>query len=132
MYNNVATQLISILQAVTSLNAVYDGEQKELANYPAACVSFVGHTNRINDTGGNRRTVSYMIRIYYRSADATDAEQTVRNVADDVLEALEANVTLNGACDWATATAGKGFYAERELPVRGIEITLDANLHVLR
>jgi len=132
MYNAVATQIIAILNTISGINIVYDGEKKELKKYPAACVSFIGHQNKFNDSAANRRVVSFMIRVYYRSEDETDAEQTVRNIADAIVSAIESNVTLNGSCELATPTTGKGFYAEREVPVRGIEITIDAVKRVIR
>jgi hypothetical protein len=56
----------------------------------------------------------------------------LQGIADAIISAIEANVTLNGACDFARPTASKWLYAERELPVRIVEITVEATKRVNR
>lgn len=125
-YVSISAQIKALLEGVTGLNEVYEYEPKELAKYPCATITAQSHQNLFNDTAANRRQYTFMIRCFYRTDDAAVAESTLQTIADAIISAIETNVTLNGACDFARPTAGKWLYAERELPVRIVEITVEA------
>lgn len=131
-YVAIDTQLRTILGTVSGLNAIYDHEKKELAKYPAACVTPAEHNNKPGDTAGNKRSYLFLIRLYIRVDEMDDYEATMRALVDDVITKIEANPTLNGACEYTQATNGKWLYQERELPVRVVEITVEANKRVNR
>jgi hypothetical protein len=131
-YVSITAQLKAILEAVTGLNEVYDYEPKELLKYPCATITAQSHQNLFNDTAANRRQYTFTIRCFYRTDDAATAESTLQGIADSVISAIETNVTLNGACDFARPTASKWLYAERELPMRIVEITIEAVKRVNR
>lgn len=131
-YSLISAQIKSILDGISSISVVYGYEAKELAEYPAATVSVLGHNNDFYDTGNNRIDYQFVIRIYSRLADASDGETKIMTVADDLITQLNSNLTLNGTCDWSRVSAGKAFYAEREIPVRGMEFTLVATKRVSR
>jgi hypothetical protein len=135
-YVSIAEQLVQILNDIESIEVVYDHEPKELGKYPAACVTALGHKNSFNDTVANKREFSFMIRLYHYidsgEDGAIDSEQILRQVTDDVISAIESNITLNNSCDWADPSEGKFLYQERELPMRLVEITVTAKKRVLR
>ena len=131
-YVTIAAQLKILLQTITELNQIYDYEPKELLKYPCATITSSGHRNEFNDLAANRRVFTFIIRIYNRTDSASDAETIMRTVADRVISVVEGNITLNGSCDWASPTEGKWGFAEREVPVRICEITVEAVKRVNR
>ena len=139
-YVTLAAAIQSLLQTIPAIKVVYDYEPKELASedlsggYPAATVSALSHANAFNDIPANRRQYSFMVRLYYSTADGrdSDAETTLRSVVDGVITTLEHDVTLGGACDWARPTEGNWSYQEREIPLRVVEVTIECMKRALR
>lgn len=131
-YVAIGTEIKNLLTTITEIKVVYDHEPKELKQYPASTVTALGHQNKPFDTGGNKRIYQFMIRTYYRTDVAADAESILRDLADKIITKLEGSVTLNGSCDFTNATEGKWFFGEKEVPVRWHEIMVEATKHVHR
>jgi hypothetical protein len=131
-YESIKTQLVATVSTVNLLNHVYDHEPKEIAKYPAATVTAVGHRNKEYDTSANRRVFQFHVRCYYRTEDAQSAETELIKVADALISAIESNYTLGGSCDRCEATEGRWYFVERELPVRYFEILVSAIKRVNR
>ncbi len=136
-YKTIKDQLVTILQGVTSLKVVYGKEEKAVKQFPAACVSAKEHTSDFSSVGiggTNERVYKHFVRIYFRTDEANDPdyEDILENVADDVISAIEHNVTLNGACEYAIPTSGVWRFADKESPVRLLELVVSARLHAQR
>lgn len=131
-YVSIAVQLKTLLQSITELSTIYDYEAKELNQYPCATLTASSHKNDFQDTAANRRSFVFTVRLYNRTDSASDGERIMRVVADKVMQTIEANVTLNGSCDWATPSEGVWGYQEREVPVRVCEITIVVLKRVVR
>lgn len=125
-YTGISGGIKNILDDVKSLQAVYTEEPQNLLVYPCAAISAVSHTDEFADTSRNRRTFTFVIRLYQRVNDPTHGESVLLGIADDVLEALEEDPTLDGTCNFARPTRGAWSYVERETPVRVCEITVEA------
>lgn len=131
-YVSIAQQLVTILQGISDLTAVYNHEPKELKDYPCAIVSAASHKDAFSDTAANKRIYTFTVRLYFRTDVAQDAETVLRSLADSVISAIEVNVTLNGVCDFAKPTEGAWDYQEREVPVRVCILTIECNKRVNR
>ncbi len=131
-YQDIATQLINILTGITDINRVYGFEPKELKDYPTATVTALSHKDTFKDTASNQRLFTFMIRLYYRTDIEEDAETILRALTDQVIGALESNVRLNNAVDFARPTEARWLYQEREVPVRVVEIEIEASMRVQR
>lgn len=131
-YQDIATQLINILTGITDINRVYGFEPKELKDYPTATVTALSHKDTFKDTASNQRLFIFMIRLYYRTDIEEDAETILRALTDQVIGALESNVRLNNAVDFARPTEARWLYQEREVPVRVVEIEIEASMRVQR
>ena len=127
-YLPIKNALVTILQGVSSLKVVYGKEEKALAAFPAACVSAKGHTAELHDTVSNRKHYQHFVRIYFRTdeEDNPDYEDVLESVADDVIHALEHDVTLGGVVDWSIPTSGIWRNVEKEGAVRCLELTVQS------
>lgn len=117
-YVSLASALVNILSNISSIVAIYSYEPKELKDYPAATVTALRHQDTFLDTAANKRVFTFNIRVYFRTDVEQDAESILRGIVDQIISAIESNVTLSGACDFARPTEAVWDYQERELPVR--------------
>jgi hypothetical protein len=133
-YKTVKDAIVTTLQGVTSLKIVYGKEEKAIKKFPAACVSAKEHNNIYNDLAGNSRSVVHYIRLYFRTDETNDPdyEDILESVADEVINALEHDVTLGGACEFTKPTNGVWGNADKEVPVRMLEITLESRKREVR
>lgn len=131
-YTAIAAGIKNILDGVTGLAVAYDYEPKELGQYPAATLTALSHADTFADLAANSREFTFAIRVYYRTEDAASAESVVRGIVDDIIAAIESDVTLGGVCNWAKPTGGTWAFGEREVPVRYCQITLTARIRVMR
>ena len=49
-----------------------------------------------------------------------------------MITTIEGDVTLGGACEWATPTEGRQSYAAKENPGRVVKLTVECVENVLR
>ena len=131
-YTAIAAALVTICETITEVMEVYDHEPKELVDYPAITISAAGHDNAFGDTAANRRMFTFNIRCYVRANDTGASEVLARSMADKIITAIEANITLNGTCDFAKPSKGQFTYPPREIPVQAVEIKVDAIKRVAR
>jgi|SRR3990172_39566 len=125
-YTTIGQALFDILDALvgSALKIAYNYEPKTLEKYPSATVVALSHSNVYNDTAANRREMVFTIRIYYRTEE-TDYENAMRASVDTIIESIEADPTLGGACDFAEPTESRWLFQEREVPVRVCEMTIN-------
>lgn len=132
-YQTIKPKIIEILNTIADIAVVYNHDAKAFSKYPCATVSYSGHQNDFHDLAANRRTYNFTIRVYYETTDAAKAEEMVGKIADLIIAAIEADVTLGGTCDWAIPTEGKMLYAtDRDPALRLIEITVSARKRMAR
>lgn len=133
-YKPVKDAIVTILQTVGSLKVVYPKEEKELADFPAACVSAKEHSAELHDTTANLKTYQHFVRLYFRTDEKNDKdyEDVLESVADDVIAALEHDITLGGVCDWSIPTSGVWKNAVKETEVRLLEIVVASRARVVR
>ena len=136
-YKPIKDQIVAILQGVSSLKQVYGKEEKAPADFPAACISAKEHTSSFSSvgTGGvNKREYHHFVKIYFRTDEKNDAdyEDILESTADDVIAALEANITLNDTCEYAVPTTGAWRFGTKQVPVRFLELTVTATVRVKR
>jgi hypothetical protein len=136
-YKSVKDQLVSILQGISSLKIVYGKEPKTITQFPAACVSAESDTEDFNSMGAsgtNEVEIRHHIRVYFRTDEANDPdyEDILESTVDDIKQALRANITLNGVCEYATPAGGTWRNVEKEVPVRMYDMTTHASLHLRR
>lgn len=133
-YLPVKNAIVAILETVGSLKVVYGKEEKILGQFPAACVSANGHTAEFNDLAANKKSYQHIVRIYFRTDEANDPdyEDVLESVADDVIAALEHDVTLGGVAHWSLPTSGNWLFGEKEVPVRILELIVESKARVVR
>lgn len=131
-YTSIGSQLKTILDGVTGFEVVYGYDPDELKDYPAATIQAVSHLNEFLDTAANSRRYTFLIRLFYRLDDDQDAESILRGLADDVIEAIEQNVTVAGVWEIARPTSAQWTHAQREVPVRVCELTVEIQSRVIR
>lgn len=131
-YVTIASAIQTLVDEITELQAVYDKEPAELLVFPCATVSSAAHEDVANDTAANVRRFTHIIRLYDKQDSTNAAETTLRDIADKVIAKIEGNVSLNSTCDYARPTRGVWVQAEREVPVKVVEITVDAFKRVNR
>lgn len=131
-YVDVGAAIETVLGTISELNIVYEYEAKQLKKYPAATVSASSHTDVFNDTASNLRTFVFTIRLYYRTDTDEDAESILRELTDRVIVAIETDTTLASTADFTLPTEGRWLFIEREVPVRVVELTVQAVIHIAR
>ena len=131
-YLTISAQIVTMLNTISDFNAVYDSEKKELEKYPCATVTALSHENEFADTHHNIRRFNFNVRVYYRTADIDLSEGIMQGEVDNVIATIEADPTINGSCDFAVPTSSRWGWAEREVPVRYCEITISAQVRLLR
>src|SRR5947199_10418591 len=137
-YLPLKNQIVDILQGVSVVASVSGKEEKKLTTCPAACVSAKEHSSEyhtVGSGGANKRVYQHYIRLYFGTDETNDPdyEDVLESVADDVIVALEHNITLNGACDYSIPLSGTWGEAEKDgKPLRVFEIVESATIHVTR
>ncbi len=137
-YKPVKDAIVTILNtlAPATLKVVYSKEEKKLENFPAACVSYVGHTAELHDSVSNRKHYQHYVRVYFRTDETNDPdyEDVLGAVADTVIQALEHDLTLGGVVDWSLPTSGRWLASPtiKETPVRYLELIVKSEARVIR
>jgi hypothetical protein len=72
--------------------------------------------------------------VYFRTDETNnpDYEDVLESVADDVINALEQNITLNNTCLYFIPVSGIWKDGQKENPVRYIEIVLASTIQAAR
>jgi hypothetical protein len=132
-YVTIGQAICDLLGEITSLKQVNNYAETNLVKYPTANVRMRGHNNNFASIGGsNNRVYSFLIDVFYKSENASDAESILRSVTDDIIAKIEGNVKLKGSCDFAMPTSGDVQYTEAQIPVQYITIRIDAKKMVSR
>lgn len=131
-YVSIGNKLKDLLDTLTDLKAVYNYDPNELGIYPSATIEALAHQNTAYDTAANNRTYTFVIRLFYRTDEDADAESILRDLADQVIDVLEQNVTVAGVWEILRQTNAQWIHAQREVPVRVCELTVEIRSRELR
>lgn len=117
----ISDNIVTKLGGVSKLNAVYDYEidKPENGKYPFATVSAVSFDGQFGDTIRNIRQYRYAIRVYQERTETgfgnLKTERVVREIADEILTAFDADTTLSGLVKMVRPVSGDFDYTDREI-----------------
>jgi hypothetical protein len=136
-YLDIKAAIVAKLQPLVTagtIKVLYGKEEKQLAQFPAVCVSNKGHTAELHDTVSNRKHYQHYVRVYFRTDEDNDAdyEDVLSEVADAVIYELEHDLTLGGVADWSLPTSGEWKFVEKETPLRCLELVVQSEARVIR
>ena len=133
-YVALAAALQSTLQSIPAIQEIHDVEAKAFNAWPAATITAQAHQNSFSGTAMNRRQYAFTVRFYYPVYDEReeDAEHILRSIIDTTVASIETDVTLGGACEWATPTEARWSYAVKDNPCRVVELTVECVKNGLR
>lgn len=96
----VATQLVTVLSGLTGMGAAQIGAPESVGKRVHAYVTMGSQTPVRKTTERVDREARYMVMFAYRVDNAeTTAETTLMGLVDDFMQALFADLTLNGTVD---------------------------------
>lgn len=134
-YTAVSAAIKTLLLTCPSLAVVYDHEPDELEQYPAATITASGQPDNVfRSTSQNLRTIAFTVRLYFPTPNGRDqaAETQIRATLDEVNAVFDTHSTLNGTCDYAEPLTGSILDADREVPTKVAELTIQAKGMVSR
>jgi hypothetical protein len=123
----IESNIVSTLQAVASLNKVYDHEPMDIRSIPAATLFFDGFGQ--NDEASRRKSVSWrwVVRLYVPLRDAEQAQNDIKSLIVDSMAELRKSPTLGGLCLFHTVASGEVFVAmDQNNPQLMAELRLEA------
>lgn len=128
IYDNIIAQLKTIAEANTALKAVYDVLPKATTAYPYCAIIPSGFNDGYQNLRDMRR--HYVVTMYLFSNltdDYENGQKQLRDIIDDLVDSIEADVTLNGTVDFIDTVTGSLKFATREAPLLAGEITITAS-----
>ena len=126
-YTSISTQLASIIDEITAVQAVYEYAPKNPGPFPYVTVEESGNTDIFLSTAANEREYEFMIRVYYPLDDSSACSRIMKSVVDSIISELEGNNTLDGVVSWSLPVTAKWLYTvNAPKPMRVCEITLRA------
>lgn len=104
----------------------YEPEIGDVAYDPWAVIVPDGNENRYATTSENRRTYSFLIRVFVErnSRGNSDAEDTMTSIIDALLDALDADYTLSGTALYMSASPSAWGYVYGEKEYRTADLIL--------
>ncbi len=128
---NVRTKLLTKLNEMQSLKAVYDWETSNPSgNYPFATLTLREGEGEFASTAHNLRRRSFRLRIYQERSKAGQGSEKAEDISTDVLDelerALDMDTTLSGTVKWVRPVNWEADYVDREHDSRLLTINIDA------
>lgn len=99
MIKLLVQKLQSILETVDKIQVIYAYERENADGTPFATITPSANENDYATTTENRRTYAFNIRLFVERKGQTntaDTEATMRDLVDDVLDALDRDWKLDG------------------------------------
>lgn len=137
MFDKVSTALITLLQSLTKIQNFYNFEATNLEGFPALTLTPSANENAYATSTENRRVYAFVIRLYVERGSGNDAERqaerTLREMVDNVLDRLDKNYGLSGVTIesqtgytflFMEAIPSRWGYAGRENQMRVAEINV--------
>lgn len=118
---NISSAIATKLRGVSGLRDVYEFEPDKPTDgrYPFATVTPQSFTGEFGDTIRNLRTYSIAVRVYQERVEASfgneKAERLMREVADEIMTAFDADTTLSGMVKYIRPAYGDLSYVDREI-----------------
>jgi hypothetical protein len=128
--NIIAYIVDTVLPSMSTLKigSIFDREITDLEGVPAATVTPGDLVGEVLDNYRNRRTLTVQIRIFIArdQISAQLVEQALREIADELVEILDADITLGGNCIYTRPHSAEYGYVQRATDdVRVIQVKLD-------
>jgi hypothetical protein len=127
MYSSIKAAIVSKLQGITGLQAVY-GYEKGVLEYPAATVTLDSISTVYETNREDERKYSFKVKIYQEMEEdgvgAEVAESRIESLIDSVLDAFENDYDLGGVCHRVNINGMAG-YVDRGTNHRVLEFTID-------
>ena len=97
------------MQTIPNLT-VYDYLPDASDSFPYAGIDTQGHQDEFLTLASNHRQFTFVVRFVYprHGGRQAEAEAASRDLLDTAIATIEADVTLGGACDWASQPRGAG------------------------
>lgn len=123
----------SLLQSVSSVEAVYDSKQTALAGYPAVVFELDREQGDILDDVNNQRKLFFKIWVIVEASTLgmDGAKNLLDAVTKDVVNALElkSNLTLSNTADWTMPVIGGREFVQTPEGLSGYqELMLEVNV----
>lgn len=136
-YTSLGTALYTLLNDASfktsaGIAAVYNYGKRDITTYPILTIVASGHKNDFLTTVANKRTYVYTVRALVRAPNDSDSEVLIRSITDAVINRIEANYSLSGACEWMTPTSASLSWSTDDQPVRYADITVEINVRYTR
>jgi hypothetical protein len=119
MFNTIRTQLKAVLNTLTGagkLSIVYEYHEGNLASFPSATFDVSDVSNDFLTNAENIRQYSWKVFVYQDiqpgTVDLSDAVRILDNVCDDIIQAIETNLTLNSTCDYSRPAVGPRMFMQ--------------------
>lgn len=126
----IKTKLEAIDEIVEVFN--YPAPATAFTKYPAANIRMMGHMNEIRSMGSNDTNYKFAIDLVYKSENAEDSETILRQVTDLIIDAIENDVTIGGACHRSRATTASVSFPTEPLPLHVVTIEIIATVNKIR
>jgi predicted TIM-barrel enzyme len=130
-HQNIIGYLVNTLlpsMATLRIGNIYDREVTDLNGTPAATVTPGELEGEVLDNYRNRRMLPVQIRIFIArdQISAQLVEQALREIADELVDKLDADITLGGNCIYTRPHSAEYGYVQRATDdVRVIQVLLE-------
>ena len=134
-FNDIIDEIVVILGGVSGIAEAHAYDKAEFGSYPAAIVVPSENKSEYATTTQNLREYVFTVRLHYpmeKTGDANHlkADQSLRNLVIKVLDAFDANYTLNSTVNfsraapsaWGYQTRGAGTLRVTEVTLTGVKL----------
>jgi hypothetical protein len=130
-FSSLKAKIKTILDANTKINQSYDYDAPKLQSFPCAVLVPSGNASDYDTTTENMRTYAFQVRLYIPmdSRGVEQAESTLTELIDELIDDFDQNVTLDGECLMMTAAPSEWGYEERDKWFRMATINLSCKVH---
>lgn len=121
--NQIKKEIIRKISATEAINKVYAFERKNPQGFPCAFVTVMGVENQFHSTAENMRIFGFRVLLLCQigqdqnDTDAVErAEEQIQDVLDDIINALDLDITLGdyALVRFVEASVGEFGYVEYE------------------
>jgi hypothetical protein len=132
-YSSISSAIATIVNGVSGLDAVYTYDPQAMGtDTVVAAIVAAKHKDKFIDTAHNERKYYFYIYLYAAMDQNNTWESTLETIADEVIAAIESNITLSGACNFALPTSSKWYEGKKDVNIRICRIKIVTKTRVLR
>lgn len=131
-FSNLKTKIAAIVSANTYINEVSVYDKPAFSSSPAATVVPSGNASDYATSVDNNRMYAFTVTILvpYDAEGAANAESTLTEIIDSLLDDFDQDFTLSGSCLLMTAAPSEWGWQEREVLYRVATIALRCKVYV--